>query len=124
MQFYSVNQERSGVEISGKLNLPMPLDVPSNFSVNGAYNTISGWQKLHIHVGGERTSPCTVDAICSMAGGVATKDLSQVWEAAGSVSPVWEALTCLSIGKTRMAQIQTGQKAAEVKCPRLAGCQV
>lgn len=34
VQFYSVSQNRSGVEISGKLNVPMPLDVASKFSVN------------------------------------------------------------------------------------------
>lgn len=57
VQLNSVNQNRSGVEISVKLNLPMPLDVVSNFSVNVAYNKISGWWTLYIHVGGERTSP-------------------------------------------------------------------
>lgn len=63
--------------------------------------------------------PALLDAICSMAGCVATKDLSQVCEATVVVfHQCGRLLPCLSIGKTRTAQIQTGQKGAEVKCSR------
>lgn len=93
VQFYSVDQKRSEVEISGKLNLPMPLDVASNFSVNGACNTISGWQTLHIHVGGERTSFCP--AWCHLLNGWMCghqRPFSSPGGNWGSVSLVWEAL--------------------------------
>lgn len=73
----------------------MPLDVASKFSVNWAYNTVSGWQTPHIHVVGERTSPpCT--AWCHLLNGWMCghqRPFSGVRGNRGSVSPVWEALT-------------------------------
>lgn len=44
------------VEISVKLNVPTPWGIASYFSVNGAYDTIPGWQTPLVHVRGERTS--------------------------------------------------------------------
>lgn len=59
-------------------------------------------------------------------GRVATKDLSQVWEAAAVVlCQHGRLLPWLSIEKDRTAQIQMGQKGAEVKCSCFylqAGC--
>lgn len=126
VQFYSVNQNRTGVvKVSGKWNLSMPLDVASNFSVIWAYNTIFEWQTPHIHVARERTSPWTawhhllIGWMCGHQ-----RPSTGAGGNCGSFSPVWEALTCLRMGKPRIAQIQTGQKGAEMKCPRLAGCRV
>lgn len=89
---------------------------PVTQSLGGKHST-SMWE-------GRGLVSALLDAICSMAGCVATEDLSQVQEATEVVfRSCGRLFPCLHIAKTRIAQIQTGQKAAEVKWPRLAGCQ-
>ena len=121
------SQKRRVVDISGNLNVPTPWDVTSSCSVNGAYDTIPGWQTPHVHVGGERTSSLHCLRLSAQwLGCVATKDLSQVWEATVVVfCQCGRLLPWLSIEKDRTAHTEMGQKGAEVECSRFylqAGC--
>lgn len=105
----------------------MPWDVASNFSINGAYDTIPGWQIVHVHVGGERTSSlCYLRLSTQRLGCVATKDLSQVQEATVVLfCQCGRLLPWLSIEKDSIAHIKTVQKGAEVECSHVylpAGC--
>lgn len=111
--------KRRATEISGKLNVPTPWDVASYFSVNGAHDTIPGWQTPHVHVGGEKTSSLHCLRLpAQWLGCVATKDLSQVWKATMVVfCQCGRLLPWLSIEKDRIAQIQMGQKELKSSAP-------